>query len=241
LKKIERGIRSLKVSTQYIHHSCYTLEIQNCFFIFDYFEGDLHLPEDKDIYFFVSHAHGDHFNNRIFDYFDRVKKNIISSDVLLSEKISSSDKVVIVEPNTDITVDEMIIKTYLSTDAGVAFMIDIFGKNIFFAGDLNDWYWEMEDSDDVRDDMHKRFVNEIDKLKNVKIDIAYFLVDPRQQGQFDLGGRQILELMPRYFLPIHFWEDYNITKKFKEKYQSLFKDTSIFDIKEKNQIFKFEI
>ena len=102
-----------------------TLEIQNCFFIFDYFEGDLHLPEDKEIYFFVSHAHGDHFNNRIFDYFDRVKKYIISSDVLLSEKISSSDKVVIVEPNTDITVDKMIIKTYLSTDAGVAFMIDI--------------------------------------------------------------------------------------------------------------------
>ena len=50
----------MKVSTQYIHHSCYTLEIQNCFFIFDYFEGDLHLPEDKDIYFFISHAHDNH-------------------------------------------------------------------------------------------------------------------------------------------------------------------------------------
>ena len=83
--------------------------------------------------------------------------------------------------------------------------------------------------------------NEIDKLRNIKIDIAYFLVDPRQQGQFDLGGRQILDLKPKYFLPIHFWEDYNITTKFKEKYQNLFKDTEIFDIKEKNQILNFEI
>jgi hypothetical protein len=56
-----------------------------------------------------------------------------------------------------------------------------------------------------------------------------------------LGGRQILDLKPKYFLPIHFWEDYNITTKFKEKYQNLFKDTEIFDIKEKNQILNFEI
>jgi len=41
----------LKVSTQYIHHSCYTLEIQNYFIVFDYFEGELHLPEGKDIFF----------------------------------------------------------------------------------------------------------------------------------------------------------------------------------------------
>lgn len=231
----------MKVSTQYIHHSCYTLEIQNYFIVFDYFEGELHLPEGKDIYFFVSHAHGDHFSNKIFDYMDRVKKYIISSDVIFDEKFLSSGKIVTIDPDANVTVDEMKIKTYISTDAGVAFMINIFGKNIFFAGDLNDWYWEMEDSDEVRDDMHKRFVNEIDKLRNIKIDIAYFLVDPRQQGQFDLGGRQILDLKPKYFLPIHFWEDYNITTKFKEKYQNLFKDTEIFDIKEKNQILNFEI
>lgn len=231
----------MKVNTQYIHHSCYTLEIQNYFLVFDYFQGELNLPNDKDVYFFVSHAHGDHFSNKIFDYMDKVKKYIISSDVILGEKMLSNSKVVIVEPNTDVTVDKMKIKTYTSTDAGVAFMINIFEKNIFFAGDLNDWYWEMEDSDEVRDEMHKRFVNEVNKFRDIDIDIAYFLVDPRQQGQYDLGGRQILDLRPRFFLPIHFWEDYNITTKFKEKYQSSFKDTEIFDIKEKNQILKFEI
>lgn len=164
----------MKVNTQYIHHSCYTLEIQNYFLVFDYFQGELNLPNDKDVYFFVSHAHGDHFSNKIFDYMDKVKKYIISSDVILGEKMLSNSKVVIVEPNTDVTVDKMKIKTYTSTDAGVAFMINIFEKNIFFAGDLNDWYWEMEDSDEVRDEMHKRFVNEVNKFRDIDIDIAYF-------------------------------------------------------------------
>jgi hypothetical protein len=172
---------------------------------------------------------------------NKVKKYIISSDVPLSEKILPSDKVVIVEPDSFVTVDEMKIKTYTSTDAGVAFLINIINKNVFFAGDLNDWYWEMEDSDDVRDEMHNRFVAEINKLKNTNIDIAYFLVDPRQQGQFDLGGKQILDLRPKYFLPIHFWEDYSITTKFKDKYKNLYNDTTIVDIKMKNQILKLDI
>ena len=55
----------MEVKTQYIHHSCYTLEIKNYFMVFDYFEGDLILPEDKEIYFFVSHAHGDHYSKEI--------------------------------------------------------------------------------------------------------------------------------------------------------------------------------
>ena len=44
-------------------------------------------------------AHGDHFSNKIFDYMDRVKKYIISSDVIFDEKLLSSGKIVTIDPD----------------------------------------------------------------------------------------------------------------------------------------------
>ena len=35
----------MKIKTEYIHHSSYTLEIENYFLVFDYFEGDLTIPK----------------------------------------------------------------------------------------------------------------------------------------------------------------------------------------------------
>lgn len=226
----------MRVKTQYIHHSCYTIEIENYFLIFDYFEGDLDIPKDKNVYFFVSHVHSDHYNPRIFNHFQYVKKYILSSDIKTDMK-----NTIFVEPNQSIVVDDMKITTLDSTDAGVAFIVNIFGKNVFFAGDLNDWYWEMEDTLEQKNEMHKRFSFEIDKLKDIDIDIAFFLVDPRQAGQYDLGGKQILSLKPKYFLPIHFWENYEITTKFKQVYAPVYKDTKIYDIQHKNQIIELEI
>lgn len=226
----------MKVRANYIHHSCYTLEIENYFLVFDYFEGDLDIPKDKDVYFFVSHVHSDHYSKKIFNYSKDVKKYIISSDVKVD-----GENIVFVKPYESIIVDDMKIDTLNSTDAGVAFMINIFGKNIFYAGDLNDWYWEMEDTQQQRDEMHARFTSEINRIKNIDIDLVFFLVDPRQAGQYDLGGKQILSLKPKNFLPMHFWENYDITTKFKNIYTPIYKDTKIYDIQKRNQVIDLEI
>lgn len=226
----------MKIRTKYIHHSSYTLEIKNYFLVFDYFEGDLKIPSDKDVYFFVSHVHADHFSKVIFDYSDRVKKYIISDDVKYKH-----DKAIYVAPNKEILVDGMKITTYDSTDAGVAFMINVKGKNIFFAGDLNDWYWEMEDDDNAKNAMHARFAKEVGKMRSTNIDIAYFLVDPRQASQYALGAEQILQLKPKYFLPMHFWGDFGITTKFKNEFSKKYNDTIIYDLQHKNQTIEIEI
>lgn len=231
----------MRIKTEYIHHSCYTLEIENYFLIFDYFEGDLTIPENKDVYFFVSHFHADHFSKIIFDYKEDTKKYIISDDVKQKNVTVDDNKVVFVSSDEDINVDGINIKTYKSTDSGVAYMLNIKGKNIFFAGDLNDWYWEMEDDLQAKNDMHSKFTREIEKMKDVSIDLAYFLVDPRQAGQYALGAKQILKLNPKYFLPMHFWGDFAITTKFKEEYSEKHEYTKIFDIQTKNQKFEIEI
>lgn len=226
----------MKAVAEYIHHSSYSLEIGDYFLIFDYFEGKINIPENKKVYFFVSHSHSDHYSKKIFDYEDMVEKYIISKDV-----ICKHDKVILMNHDEKITLDDMTITTLNSTDAGVAYIINIYGKNIFFAGDLNDWYWEMEDSLNQKNKMHSSFVMEIDKIRNINIDIAFFLVDPRQEGQYDLGGKQILNLKVKNFLPMHFWGNFAITTKFKDTYSSIYKDTKIYDLQNKNQIIEMDI
>ena len=53
----------------YIHHSCFVVEIEECIFVFDYYNGELpKFDPSKRIFFFVSHSHGDHFGPKIYDY-----------------------------------------------------------------------------------------------------------------------------------------------------------------------------
>lgn len=135
----------------------------------------------------------------------------------------------------------MRVETLLSTDLGVAYVIELGGKVIFFAGDLNDWYWEMEDNEQQRITMHEMFTKQLDKLRGKKIDLAFFLVDPRQAGQYDLGGKQVLELEPRYFMPMHFWGNYDITKKFKKEHEKVYPNTKIFEITREYEAFEINL
>ena len=46
----------------YIHHSSFMAELEHTALLFDYFEGDIpEIPEDKPLFVFASHRHGDHF------------------------------------------------------------------------------------------------------------------------------------------------------------------------------------
>ena len=51
-------------------------------------------------------------------------------------------KVTFVSANNHYEVDDLKIQTLLSTDAGVAFYVNVRGVSIFHAGDLNDWKME---------------------------------------------------------------------------------------------------
>ena len=50
----------------YIHHSSFMAELEHTALLFDYFEGDIpEIPEDKPLFVFASHRHGDHFSRSI--------------------------------------------------------------------------------------------------------------------------------------------------------------------------------
>lgn len=53
----------------YIEHSCFLIETEDCYLLFDYFCGEQPLPAldvKKPLILFNSHAHSDHFSEKIF-------------------------------------------------------------------------------------------------------------------------------------------------------------------------------
>lgn len=57
---------------------------------------------------------------------------------------------------------------------------------IYHAGDLNWWHWE-EESEYYNEQMRMDYQKEIHKLKNIRIDVAFVPLDPRQEEQYYWG------------------------------------------------------
>ena len=147
----------------FIHHSCFLVEVDDLVLIFDYFGGDrvngFHftgkIPDyapDTKIYMFASHKHQDHFDMDILRWSEKYTNvhYILSKDIRISPHFlqkhgidpGGRKKVTFVSANNHYEVDDLKIQTLLSTDAGVAFYVNVRGVSIFHAGDLNDWKME---------------------------------------------------------------------------------------------------
>ena len=66
--------RRYEMKITYIEHSCFLVETAECYMLFDYYCGDVQLPEldpVKPLLLFNSHAHPDHFSKEIFTLHDR--------------------------------------------------------------------------------------------------------------------------------------------------------------------------
>ena len=194
----------------YIHHSSFCVELQNSILLFDYFKGELpKFDKAKKLYVFASHFHEDHFDKCIFEI---AKEHpdvtyILSKDIKKrrSKYVKSADQIVVMNFDEEITVDNMKIKTLESSDIGVAFLIEIEGKVIYHAGDLNWWHWEGE-LDTYNMKMADDYKKQIDLLADERIDLAFVPLDPRQERQYDWGIKYLLERndVP-YVVPMHFW------------------------------------
>ncbi|NLX71425.1 MAG: MBL fold metallo-hydrolase [Clostridiales bacterium] len=216
----------------YLHHSGFAVETDKNYFIFDYSqdepaEGDRSLnngvvslkdlDEDKSIFVFVSHAHADHFNRVIFEWqYERPDiRYILSDDVHLDGKYRNC---CFLSPYRELTVDAVKIRAFGSTDVGVSFLVEADGISIFHAGDLNCWYWYYESTEDELKQDKQNFEKEVERIKGQKVDIAFFPVDPRLKEYFHMGGEYFIKtIKPKLFVPMHFWDQYRVTREFADK------------------------
>lgn len=214
----------------YVYHSGFILENDDIVVVIDYYkdsgrkgkEGIVHeylRNTEKKLYILASHAHPDHFNPEIFSWSE--KKNfryILSSDIRKGDK-EWEDGVVWLDKGEMWQDDFLRIKAYGSTDAGISFLLHIEGKRIFHAGDLNNWHWREESTEQEAEEAEKAFLREVAVLaKDVDfLDLAMFPVDPRLGTDYMSGAKQFIDRIPvRKFVPMHFGERYEKANAFRE-------------------------
>ncbi len=204
----------------YIHHSCFLVETNSCYYLFDYEKGYLpKMDATKPIFVLSSHGHSDHYNPEIFSILKDAGMEMIHA--ILSEDIEGTLDVRIlqVSPEKEYCLSlGQTLTTFQSTDLGVAFLIEDDDALIYHAGDLNDWVWE-EESDDYNRQMTLDYRKQIDllskTLKHREVDTAFVVLDPRQEKDYDRGMFYFLENIPvKDVYPMHYWGTPDIINTF---------------------------
>ncbi|WP_027623861.1 MBL fold metallo-hydrolase [Clostridium lundense] len=248
-------MEKIDAKIHYLYHDGFAVETKNCFLIFDYYNnkpigGEMNLSngvigsEDlnnkKNVFVFSSHGHRDHFNPVILEWqkYNPNIKYILSSDITLPEY---KNNYYIVWENKTLELENIYIRTFHSTDIGVAFLVQVDGITLFHSGDFNWWNWTDEPIEN-RVKMELDFKKEMNRICEHNIDIAFFPVDPRLHEFSHIGGEYFInKVHPRMFIPMHFWAKTSITKKFKDK---LFENcnelsTNIVEITSRGQFITF--
>lgn len=215
-----------KFEVTHIYHSGFRIDSNNKVIFIDVYNhlDKIENIENKDVYFFVTHSHSDHFSSEILN-FDKTIKNvkyIFSDDV----KVDKKENIFFVKKNDSIEIDDIKIEVFGTTDLGVSYLMCVDGKDIFHSGDLNWWHWE---DNTVESQLKEKedYQNEINGLIGRNIDIAFVPVDPRLGGGMTYAMNYFIETInPKIFIPMHFGSNYNVTK-----YLPKYENTRVITIK----------
>lgn len=202
------------MKVDYIGHSGFLAETEKCYYLFDYYKGELpRLDVWKMVIVFCSHGHGDHYQPGIFKKLREM--GMLRIYAVLSEDIGDCMELgagellsVAAGGRYKLPLGQELI-TYRSTDLGVAFLISEGDEIIYHAGDLNDWVWEGE-KPDYNEQMTKDYRKQIDTLaKHLgrrRLSCAFVVLDPRQEKDYDRGMLYFLEKVNADLVyPMHFW------------------------------------
>lgn len=206
----------------YINHSGFLVETTDYYYIFDYYKGELpQLNRSKPVIVFCSHFHQDHFNPEIFDLLNQQGMNyqaVLAKDIN-KKKYPEGIEVTTAYHDQTYPLDyETTVHTLLSTDSGVAFLVETTEGTIYHAGDLNDWYWEGE-PDHENQQMTSRYRAEIDKLKGIPIAVSFVVLDPRQEAHYTDGMLYFLQTVDcNAVYPMHYWNEPEIIDRFLSEY-----------------------
>lgn len=206
----------------YIHHSSFLVELEHVLLLFDYFNGTLpEMAQEKPLYVFASHFHADHYAPVIF----KLSENRDNVYYILSKDIKKRDvpkalydHVRFVGAGEKFTMEPGTVtaETFKSTDEGVAFWVSCEEKELYHAGDLNNWWWEGEDKA-WNHNMEANYKREVEKMAGREADAAFVPVDPRLQEQFYYGLDGFMnKVSAKAVFPMHFWKDYSIIEKMKQ-------------------------
>ena len=199
------------MNVTYIHHSGFLVETDRFYYLFDYETGQLpEMDVTKPIWVLSSHGHADHYHREIFSLLAgsgmQHIRGVLSDDIEAPAHVDALR----VSPGQKYALgDRQTLTTFRSTDLGVAFLIEDQGKLIYHAGDLNDWVWEEETSDyneQMTEDYRQQIRLLAQTLDSRVIDVAFVVLDPRQEKDYDRGLCYFLEnVSAKQVYPMHYW------------------------------------
>lgn len=182
------------MEVRYLYHSAFSVKTPAHFLIFDYYHDVPHgfslargvvNPEElrgENTVVFASHSHPDHYSPRIFAW----RRTVPGVRYVLSSDIRTEEEAVRIAPGEEADLGDLRVRALRSTDRGVAFLVDADGLCIYHAGDLNWWKWD-GDTPAEQEEAGRNYRAQIDRLRGVRMDLAFVPVDPRQGADALLG------------------------------------------------------
>ena len=226
----------------YIFHSGFVVETDEAVLVFDYWMDPAGVMEHlagkkKRAYVFSSHFHEDHFTKDIFrwkednPYTDYTY--ILSKDILKHRRAKKEQADVWLAKGGTWEDDYLKVWATGSNDSGVSFIVEVEGKRLFHAGDLNNWYAKFltpetrgkiiysEDFEEYIDPEkdEKMYLGELKDIKKIAdtFDVVFFPIDGRIGNGYTLGGRQFIERFKvGLFIPMHFTAGFESAWRMKE-------------------------
>lgn len=208
----------------YLDHSGYAIKTKNNLLIFDYWErqpltengsinnGYINPEELKDlnVTVFVSHTHGDHFSQVIFEWNNKIK-NI---NYVLGFDHNTDVEYTFIPARKTKMVGNVKITPVVSNDSGQGFYVDVDGVTIFHPGDHTN----------ISRDMDPNYTGDVKFLTDLykHTDIAFFPVTGcrfRDKVALNMGTEFALKTMkPILALPMHGSNNEYVYKRVAEEF-----------------------
>lgn len=208
----------------YIYHSGFAIEAEGVTIIVDYYKDSSDEPADRQIvrdellrragklYVLSTHFHPDHFNPEILSW-KTVRPDIryIFSSDILKRRRADKESAFYLRKGEHYADETLRVDAFGSTDVGCSFLIRLQGVSLFHAGDLNNWHWSEESTEQEVRKANSDFLAEVSAIQAAapEIDVVLFPVDSRMGKEYMKGAKQFIEqIKTAIFVPMHFGEDY---------------------------------
>lgn len=243
-----------EIIVNYVAGSCYNIEIEDYFLVFDYYNGILNIPDDKKTIFFTSSKNEGYYSEEILKVSGMENFTyILNSDIAYSKdddnviylkdnKLSienlkdlyKAKNVNFLEKDSTCKINkDLVIDTISYENKGMAFIIKAYDFTIFYGGDLF-----LTDVVLDRDNLIS-YLYEIYETYD-EIDLAFFpLLKENGEKNFNRAKDFIEILNPQILFPTNFDEDRKISEDFL-KFQT-FDETDIRPVGEKNTEFIIDL
>ena len=139
----------------YLFHSGFLIEAEDFSIIFDYYRGGENIIEKalrrrQPMYVLVSHEHRDHYNPEILTWknLNNDIHYIFPCEMSSLDELSGLPNIVYLDRGESYEDDRLRVNVFGSTDMGVSYLVTAEGKTIFHAGDLNNWHWRDESTEE---------------------------------------------------------------------------------------------